>query len=124
MVAFKRVFAVVPAHDLARVRDFYEGVLGLTAEPVTTDGVLYALGDSRLFLYPTASAGTGGHTVASFEVEDIHAAMADLRGHGVVFEEYDVPGLKTVQGVAELEGELAAWFCDSEGNIVAIGQLR
>ena len=49
--------------------------------------------------------------------------MNDLRQRGVVFEEYDFPGLKTENGIAALDGERAAWFVDSEGNILAVSQL-
>ena len=72
------------------------------------------------FLVP---AGTAQNTVIGWEVDDIDKVVEDLRGRGVTFEEYDFPGLKTVNGIAELEGiERAAWFKDSEGNILSIGQ--
>jgi hypothetical protein len=57
-------------------------------------------------------------------VEDIEAAVTELRGRGIVFEEYDLPGLRTVNGIANLEGvERGAWFRDSEGNILSISEL-
>jgi hypothetical protein len=58
-----------------------------------------------------------------WNVQDIETAVAELRSRGVVFEEYDLPGLKTVDGIAEIAGERGAWFKDSEGNLLAIGQL-
>jgi hypothetical protein len=57
-----------------------------------------------------------------WDVDDVEAAVAELRGRGVVFEEYDLPGFKTVDGIAEIAGEKGAWFKDSEGNLLAIGQ--
>jgi hypothetical protein len=69
----------------------------------------------------------------AWEVDDLEAVVAELRRRGVVFEEYDLPGLKTVNGIAEVEGnypsrggvgERAAWFRDSEGNVLGIGQAK
>jgi hypothetical protein len=65
-----------------------------------------------------------------WEVEDIEATVRELRARGVVFEEYDFPGLKTVEGIADIEGnypskgsgERGAWFRDGEGNMLGIGQ--
>ena len=81
-------------------------------------------------LEPLTGVGTGDHTQMGWEVEDIEATVRELRSRGVVFEEYDMPGLKTVDGIAEIEGnypskgtgERGAWFRDSEGNMLAIGQ--
>ena len=94
----------IPAKDLDGTRRFYEDVLG--AQVVTEDpgGIIYRSGDSYFSLYPTEFAGTAQHTLAAFMVGDVEAAVADLRGKGVRFEEYDLPGLKTVNGIAELGG--------------------
>ena len=75
-----------------------------------------------MFLYESAHAGTSQHTLASWRVIDLDATMADLRGRDVAFEEYDLPGLKTVDGVAETDTVRGAWFKDSEGNILALSQ--
>lgn len=124
MVTFSRVVAIVAAKDLARAREFYELVLGLAPLRALPEGVMYEVGNSALFVYPSQWAGTAGNTVASFEVTDLRQAVADLRDRGVTFEDYDLPGLKTNQGIADFEGELSAWFRDTEGNILAIGQMR
>ena len=80
-----------------------------------------ASGGVQFGIYPTrASAGTA--TVAEWEVADLQAEMKDLRNRGVTFEEYDLPGLKTIDGVAEIGGFKGAWFKDSEGNILAISE--
>jgi predicted enzyme related to lactoylglutathione lyase len=63
---------------------------------------------------------SGTHTQVGFGVDDVEAEVADLKAKGVTFEEYDFPGLKTVDGVAEIEGERAAWFKDCEGNLLSI----
>jgi catechol 2,3-dioxygenase-like lactoylglutathione lyase family enzyme len=107
----------IPAKDLDGTRRFYEDVLG--AQVVTEDpgGIMYRSGDSYFSLYPTEFAGTAQHTLGAFMVADVEAAVAELRGKGVRFEEYDLPGLKTVNGIAELGGIKGAWFKDPEGNI-------
>ena len=79
-------------------------------------GIIYRSGDSDFSLYPTEYAGTAQHTLGAFMVGDVEAAVADLRGKGVSFEEYDLPGLKTVNGIAELGGIKGAWFKDPEGQ--------
>ena len=110
----------IPAKDLDGTRRFYQDVLG--AQVVTEDpgGIIYRSGDSYFSLYPTEFAGTAQHTLGAFAVGDVEAAVADLRGKGVRFEDYDLPGLKTVNGIAELGGTKVAWFKDPEGNILSI----
>ncbi len=116
-------YPTLPASDLARARTFYEQKLEL--EPVEgaddPGGVYYQLGAQILFLYQT-EAPRGGNTALSFVVDDLDAEMKDLRSRGVAFEDYDMPGLKTENGVAEFDGMKAAWFKDTEGNILNIGQ--
>ena len=73
-------------------------------------------------VYVTSYAGTAKNTVFAIDTDDLARDMAVLRDKGVVFMDYDFPGLKTVDGVAELDGEKSAWFEDSEGNILALGQ--
>jgi catechol 2,3-dioxygenase-like lactoylglutathione lyase family enzyme len=116
------IYPSVPAQDIDRARRFYEEVLGFTPAEHVSGGVIYRSGTTMFLLYPTPAAGTAQHTLAFWETDDIERTMAELRGRGVTFEEYDFPGLKTVNGIADLEGERSAWFRDSEGNILAIGQ--
>jgi catechol 2,3-dioxygenase-like lactoylglutathione lyase family enzyme len=118
------IVPMLPAQDLERAKRFYAEKLGLT--PVSEDpgAAHYRSGSASFDLYPSRGAGTAQHTLAAWMVDDIHAALEELRGRGVVFEEYDLPGLKTEGGIADLGFELAAWFKDSEGNILSIGQLR
>jgi catechol 2,3-dioxygenase-like lactoylglutathione lyase family enzyme len=112
--------ATIPAKDLAGTRKFYEETLGLEAVHEDQDGILYKSGDSYFTLYPTQFAGTAQHTLGAFVVRDVEAAVADLKAKGVTFEEYDLPGLKTVDGIADLGGERGGWFKDPEGNILAV----
>jgi catechol-2,3-dioxygenase len=114
--------ATVPAKDLESTRKFYEGVLGLDIIREDPAGITYRTGDSTLFLYQTEFAGTAQHTLGGFFVSDIESAMEQLRSKGVMFEEYDMPGLKTVNGMVDLGGEKAAWFKDPDGNILSISQ--
>ena len=116
--------ATIPATDLARARRFYEEKLGLSPERVMDAGVIYRFGKGTgFFLYPTSTAGAG-HTLGGWYVDDLKSAVQELRQRGIEFEEYDYPELKTVDGIADLGSELAAWFKDSEGNILAVSHLK
>jgi len=92
----------IPAKDLERTRRFYEDVLGAQAVAEDPGGIIYRSGDSFFSLYPTEFAGTAQHTLGAFMVRDVEATVAELRGKGVTFEDYDLPGVKTVNGIAEL----------------------
>lgn len=116
--------AALPASDMERAKRFYRDTLGLTISREAEDAVHFESGGTKFFIYPTANAGQAPHTLAAWIVADLDAEMADLRGRGVTFEEYDVPGLKTVNGVAELVTMRGAWFKDSEGNILGVSQPR
>jgi catechol 2,3-dioxygenase-like lactoylglutathione lyase family enzyme len=119
-----RFWATVPASNLERAKTFYRDRLGLTPVVETAAWLTFRAGDGYFQLYPTSYAGTADHTLGSWVVDDIEAAVASLRERGVIFEEYDFPELKTVGGIAELAGvERAAWFRDSEGNILSISQF-
>ena len=113
----------IPATDVARARRFYEGKVGLVPREEVAGGVVYECGArSWVFLYPSGGAGTSKASQAFWQVDDIEAEMAELKARGVVFEEYDMPGMKTVNGIVTAGGARAAWFNDSEGNILAIIQ--
>jgi catechol 2,3-dioxygenase-like lactoylglutathione lyase family enzyme len=121
----------LPAQDLERARTFYAEKLGLEPAEERPGGLRYRFAQGEFALFESAGAASGSHTQMGFEVADIEATVAELRGNGVVFEEYDLPGLRTVNGIAEVSGnypskggrgERAAWFRDSEGNLLGIGQ--
>ncbi|GAA1398624.1 glyoxalase/bleomycin resistance/dioxygenase family protein [Kitasatospora putterlickiae] len=115
--------AIIPAADLARAKSFYTDTLGLKLTDAGPEGDLtFECGGTEFGIYETPSGGQAAHTLASFKVPDLDAEMTALRGKGVVFEEYDMPGLTTVNGVAEAEGMRAAWFKDSEGNILCLNE--
>src|SRR5207248_2067993 len=84
----------IPAADLARARKFYEEKVGLTPKEIYAGGVFYECGDgSRVFLYPSAGAGTSKASTAFWAVDDVAAEVAELKARGVVFEQYDMPGI-------------------------------
>jgi catechol 2,3-dioxygenase-like lactoylglutathione lyase family enzyme len=115
--------ATIAVSDLDRAKKFYEGTLGLKVLDERSDGIRYQAGGGTWFLvYPSQFAGTAKSTYASFEVADVEGAVKELRDRGVVFEDYDMPGLKTVDGIAEIQGVKGAWFKDPDGNILAVGQ--
>ena len=117
------MYAYIPANDVARARQFYEGKLGFRAKEEVAGGVIYAFKDkTACFLYPTPNAGTSLASQAFWQVEDLEREVSELKARGVVFEEYDVPGQKSPSGVVTAGGAKAAWFKDSEGNILAIIQ--
>ena len=122
MLADRRVYATIPAADLPRAQRWYEEKLGLKPRGNEAMGSIYDLGGGTGFLlYPTANAGQAPNTLMTFSSHDVPGDVAALRQRGVTFEEYDFPGLKTENGVAKLGDRQAAWFKDSEGNILAIG---
>ena len=113
----------IPVADVGRARKFYEGVVGLKPKEEYAGGVIYECGrGSWVFMYPSPGAGTSKASTAFWAVDDVAAEVAELRARGVVFEEYNVPGLKTVDGILTAGGAKTAWFKDSEGNILAVSQ--
>lgn len=115
------VMPTIPVSDLAAARKFYEETLGLDVSRDDLMGVMYECGEgTAILVYPSAGAGTSEGTYAGWKVDDLEAVMKELRGKDVEFEEYDLPELKTTNGVAEMGGMKSAWFKDPDGNILAI----
>jgi catechol 2,3-dioxygenase-like lactoylglutathione lyase family enzyme len=125
MLSEAKIIPTVPASDLDRARHFYEDKLGLLPKadvPEMPDGIIYAVGDGGLLVYRT-DAPHGENTAAGFLVDDILREMTELREKGITFEDFDMPSLKTENGVAEFSGQKGAWFKDSEGNYLALTQM-
>ncbi|HRP29928.1 MAG TPA: VOC family protein [Burkholderiaceae bacterium] len=121
MLSAAKVTTMLPVRDVDRARRFYEGCLGLKPGGFKPDGkFVYTVGGSTLALFPKPEGTRADHTAISFRVADIAASIAQLEHAGVVFEDYDVPGLKTVGHVCVLGAEKAAWFKDTEGNVLCI----
>jgi predicted enzyme related to lactoylglutathione lyase len=124
MLPARRAHAVLPVRNLDAARLFYEEVLGFTSVDMDTIGVMYGAGDGSVFgLARSGGARSGTHTQLVFTVPDLRAEMAELRARGVVFETYDLPGVRTEDGVADLAGHLGAWFTDPEGNVIGLIQF-
>jgi catechol 2,3-dioxygenase-like lactoylglutathione lyase family enzyme len=117
------VMTMLPVKDLERARDFYVNKLGLEAEGLAADGkfVLRASG-TKFGLIPKPEGTKAEHTAVSFEVEDVAAEIKTLKGRGVAFEDYDFPGFKTVDHMIVIGTDKAAWFKDTEGNILCLHQ--
>ncbi len=124
MLADRPIHPALPAADLERARRFYAEKLGLTPESEGPGGLFYRCGENtRFLLFPSQGTASGTHTQAGWTVDDIEAEVADLKARGVVFEEYDTPSLKTIKSVASTGPTRAAWFKDSEGNLLVLLQF-
>ncbi|MEU1463648.1 VOC family protein [Streptomyces sp. NPDC005727] len=127
-----RVATRLPAADLDRARRFYAEKLGLRPVDERPGGLLYRCGGTDFVLFRSTGSSPGTFTQMGFETDDdLGSVVAELRRRGVVFEEVDAPGFRTRDGIAEVEGnypskgargERGAWFRDSEGNLLGIGQ--
>lgn len=126
MLANAMVAPSLPAVDIKRARKFYEEKLGLkvVAEDPSPGIMLQAGGGTMMYVYQRA-ATKADHTVASFKVDSIEKEVKELKAKGIKFEEYDLPkmGIKTVNGIANVGGMKAAWFKDTEGNILGLAEM-
>ncbi|WP_328622563.1 VOC family protein [Streptomyces sp. NBC_00354] len=131
ILARARVSTRLPAQDLDRARRFYAEQLGLEPVDERPGGLLYRCAGTEFVLFRSMGASPGTFTQMALEVDDIETAVSELEQRGVVFEEVDVPGFRTKDGIAEIEGnypskgargERAAWFRDSEGNLLGVGE--
>jgi len=117
------VETTIPAQDLERARAFYTEKLGLTPNSEGPIGLRFRLADGTRFrLFRSGGKASGTHTQMAIMVDDLVAAVTQLRARGVQFEEYDSPGLKTREGIADVGYAKAAWFKDSEGNMIGIAE--
>jgi predicted enzyme related to lactoylglutathione lyase len=125
------VSARLPAQDLSRARRFYAEKLGLEPAETRPGGLRYQCRSGGFSVFQSTGRPSGEHTQMAWQVDDLDAVVAELRQRGVVFEQVDIRGLRTVDGIAEVAGnypsaggggERAAWFRDSEGNLLGIGQ--
>lgn len=123
MLAESRIGANVPVSDVDEAIAYYEGKLGLTLlergeeQPYAR---FSGAGQTKLGVYKSATAGQARHTLASFVVDDVRSVVDALRASGVTFEDYDLPGMKTKDGVATIGDTRAAWLKDPDGNILEI----
>jgi predicted enzyme related to lactoylglutathione lyase len=116
------MYSYIPAKDVARARKFYEVKLGFKPRQEVAGGVVYGFGKGTgCFLYPTPNAGTSRASQAFWQVEDIEREVAELKARGVKFEMYDMSDVDK-NGISTAGGAKAAWFKDTEGNIMALIQ--
>lgn len=126
-----RVATRLPTRDLGRARRFYAERLGLEPVDERPGGLLYRSGGAEFVLFQSTGESPGTFTQMAFEVDDLQRVVTELKRRGVVFEEVDTPGFRTVDGIAEIDGnyptksargERGAWFRDSEGNLLGVGE--
>jgi catechol 2,3-dioxygenase-like lactoylglutathione lyase family enzyme len=116
-------YTTIPVSDVARAQRFYSETLGLTPAMVTEGGVMYRSGGTRFFVYPSGFKASG-HSQMSWVVGDIKAEVAALRGKGIEFVEFDVPGVKTVDGISQSGPAVwTAYFRDPDGNLLGLTQI-
>jgi catechol 2,3-dioxygenase-like lactoylglutathione lyase family enzyme len=116
----------IPVSDLERARSWYQANLGMSpAHVVPGEALVYRTdADQSVLLFTSDEAGTVEHQVAAWRVDDLEAEVAELRERGVRFEEYDDADVHTDDGIAVTPVGRAAWFKDSEGNVLTISQLN
>ena len=123
MLQTSPMYSYIPVKDVRRARKFYEEKVGLKPKQEAAGGVVYEFGGGTgCFLYPTPNAGTSRASQAFWQVDDIEREVAELKRRGIAFEEYDMPGMKVQNSIYTGGGARAAWFKDSEGNILAVIQ--
>jgi catechol 2,3-dioxygenase-like lactoylglutathione lyase family enzyme len=122
MLAGKEVMATVAVRDLNAARRFYEGTLGLElVDAEESEALTYRAGESKLLVYRSQYAGSNRATAATWVVgNDVERIAQGLRGKGVVFEHYDMPGMTLKGDVHVAAGMKVAWFKDPDGNIHAL----
>ncbi|MFD4673432.1 VOC family protein [Lentzea sp. NPDC058450] len=125
MLTATKTTTMLPVEDADRAGRFYEDQLGLKPVATQPDGTrIFALGQGdALGLMPAEKGAQTGHTVLSFEVPDLEGEIRELEGKGVRFEDYDLPDFKTTNHIAVMGTERAAWFLDTEGNILCLHEL-
>jgi mannose-6-phosphate isomerase-like protein (cupin superfamily)/predicted enzyme related to lactoylglutathione lyase len=119
--AMNQTYAKLPARDIERARAFYADRLNLTPFGEHNSHLFYEVGGSHFMVYPSSGAASGTHDQIGFAVEDVESMVAKLRSNGVIFEEYEPsPGASATDGIMDFGGVKAAWFKDSEGNLISI----
>ncbi len=121
MLINARVAAALPSQDYERAKSWYKEKLGLSPTEETSEAAYYNCADgTRFFIFPSSGKASAEYTQVGFEVSDIEAEVAELKQAGVVFEEYEIPGLKTEHSITNMLTERSAWLKDSEGNLIAL----
>lgn len=119
----KEIHAVLPAADIDRARSFYHDTLGLDPDEEYPGSLVYHPVEGSAFEIYETDVATAGTSQMGWLTDDLDAEMEQLRAHGIVFEKLGAPGVKMVAGVAAMPDAKAAWFRDTEGNLICITQL-
>jgi predicted enzyme related to lactoylglutathione lyase len=123
MLTRSEVHANVPASDLKRARTFYTETLGLEPSAENDYSITFPTPSGSWFqVYQTSYAGTGKHTIAQWDVDDLNRVVTQLKERGVAFEHYDIPGVDWDGDIATVPGMRSAWFLDSEGNVMCLDE--
>jgi len=123
MLADNPIDVVLLAPDLGASREFYAGKVGLSVLSEDESTIVVGCGgDSRIILSASSTGTANEQTQASWRVDDLAAELAELRARGVEIMEYDMPGLKTVNGVFDSGDALHAWIVDPGLNTIGIDQ--
>jgi predicted enzyme related to lactoylglutathione lyase len=125
MLKIKETYATMPAQDVKRARQFYEQKLGLTPTDEQPDGsAMYRTGETGFLVFQSMGKPSGEHTQMGLNVDDLNAAVTELKSKGVKLEEYDLPNFKSENGIVNMpDGSKGAWFKDTEGNLIAVNQM-
>lgn len=126
MLTNSQVAATIAVRDLDAGRQFYGDTLGLkVAQDLSPGAVIFEAGNGTMVLvYPRSDHVPSAATVASFQVADVVSEVASLKASGIKFEDYDMPGITTVNNIAEMPGGAkVAWFTDPDGNIISIAEM-
>jgi catechol 2,3-dioxygenase-like lactoylglutathione lyase family enzyme len=122
MLSGKEAMATIAVRDLNAAKRFYEGTLGLKlTDQQESEAVTYQAGSSKILVYRSQYAGSNKATAATWLIgKDMEKVVQTLRGKGVTFEHYNMPGLTLKGDIHEGGGMKAAWFKDPDGNIHAL----
>ena len=124
MLSNSALHPTIPAVDIKRARKFYENKLGLKV--LKTDpspGITFEAGEGTTLYVFQREATKADHTVVSFKVEDVEAQVSELKDKGIEFEDVEIPGMETSNGITTMGDIKAAWFKDTEGNILAVTNM-
>ena len=116
---------VLLAPDLEMAKDFYAKKVGLKIVDESPNAVTFTCGGASRLAVSKSTVGTkDDQTQAAFRVKDVRAEITELRRRGVKIEDYDMTGLKTVDGIADIGFAWMAWFIDPGKNCVGIMQIK
>jgi catechol 2,3-dioxygenase-like lactoylglutathione lyase family enzyme len=113
--------ATIAVSDIERAKGWYADKLGMTPTSEDAVGAWYDCGGGQFLLFPTPMAGTAKNTVMEWTVDDVMSEVASLTSKGVIFDTFEMEGITWDNGVASMGEHKGAWFKDSEGNVLAIG---